>query len=94
MSGRRRTPTWPRATGLYDRELALWLERNTRSHLVEADAAVERLGKGRYGICEDCHGEIGQERLQALPRALRCVSCQRKVELQARRSASIQPRAA
>ncbi len=91
VSDERATEDADAATALYDRELALWLEHNARSHLNEVDAAVARLGQGRYGICEDCHEEIGQERLRALPRASRCVSCQRRVEHQAKRSPSINP---
>jgi RNA polymerase-binding protein DksA len=40
------------------------------------EAAQERLANGRYGLCADCGGEIGVERLRAHPTALRCVGCQ------------------
>lgn len=33
-------------------------------------------GAAADGRCRDCGGEIGEERLAALPGATRCVSCQ------------------
>ena len=40
------------------------------------EAALERLADGSYGVCVDCGGEIGFERLRANPAALRCIRCQ------------------
>ena len=47
------------------------------SELRALEAAHARLADGRYGICADCGGDIGFERLRANPAALRCVDCQR-----------------
>jgi DnaK suppressor protein len=44
------------------------------------DGALERLERGRYGQCEECGEEIEQARLEAVPFALYCVSCQREAE--------------
>jgi RNA polymerase-binding transcription factor DksA len=52
------------------------LSRDLRE-LRELDAALERLAKGTYGTCVDCHGEIDFERLRAWPAAVRCFDCQR-----------------
>jgi len=43
---------------------------------VQAARSAERRARGTYGICEDCSGEIGEERLVALPDATRCIRCQ------------------
>ena len=40
------------------------------------DAAVERLGDGRYGRCTRCGGDIAEVRLRAMPFALRCQKCE------------------
>jgi DnaK suppressor protein len=40
------------------------------------DHALSRLEEGRYGICEECGEEIPLERLQVVPFAACCVSCQ------------------
>lgn len=42
--------------------------------------ALERLKKGKYGICEDCGKMIDTERLSVYPEATLCASCQAKRE--------------
>ena len=39
-------------------------------------SALERLGRGDYGICEECGSAIAPARLQALPEVTTCVACQ------------------
>lgn len=48
--------------------------------LKDIDEALERLDEGTYGICEECGGEIGEKRLQAIPFALYCLECQQENE--------------
>jgi DnaK suppressor protein len=48
--------------------------------LEQVDDALDRLQHGVYGFCEACHNEIPLARLQALPYAKRCVTCQRATE--------------
>lgn len=43
--------------------------------LQEVDAALERLNKGGYGTCEDCHAPIEGERLMADPLERLCLGC-------------------
>ncbi|MHA3902590.1 TraR/DksA family transcriptional regulator [Castellaniella sp. WN] len=45
-----------------------------------ADAALQRIADGRYGLCEDCGHAISRARLLALPAALRCTACQQAYE--------------
>jgi RNA polymerase-binding transcription factor DksA len=49
----------------------------TRSveHLAELDRALERVGDGRYGVCESCGKPIAAERLAARPASSTCISC-------------------
>lgn len=49
--------------------------------LANIEYALERLKKGRYGVCEGCDSDIPSARLQALPYATHCVRCQRHAEL-------------
>lgn len=44
--------------------------------LQQIDAALERLEKGRYGMCGDCGEPIADARLRVLPFALRCTRCE------------------
>lgn len=55
-------------------QLVAQVERS-RARLVEIDAALERVGHGRYGQCETCGSPIGAERLEVLPAARQCVAC-------------------
>ena len=44
------------------------------------DAAHRRLADGSYGVCIDCGGDVGFERLRAEPAAARCIDCQQRHE--------------
>lgn len=54
------------------------------------DAALRRVDEGTYGNCVECQEAISKERLQALPFAPRCTSCQETRETEQRRPASNQ----
>ena len=59
-------------------ELALELDEETiRRQAVEA---LKRLDEGTFGLCQQCGGQIGFERLDAAPYAPYCVQCERQVE--------------
>ncbi|MFQ5846910.1 MAG: TraR/DksA family transcriptional regulator [Candidatus Methylomirabilales bacterium] len=44
------------------------------------DRAWETLRRGSYGICQMCRAQIPRRRLEAVPDAAFCLSCQEKVE--------------
>ena len=44
--------------------------------LEEIEEAIGLIEQGTYGACAGCRAEIPYERLEALPGASRCVSCQ------------------
>ena len=46
----------------------------------QVEHAIDRLGNGTYGRCEDCGAKIPIERLDFQPEATRCVSCQQWLE--------------
>jgi RNA polymerase-binding protein DksA len=52
---------------------------NVHQHLVhrlgEIKAALARMQKGNFGLCEKCGQEIPLERLEANPSAATCVKC-------------------
>jgi DnaK suppressor protein len=53
---------------------AATLERE-RKTLDEIEAALKRIAKGAYGLCESCESAIAEPRLRALPWARLCISC-------------------
>lgn len=48
--------------------------------LTRIDQALGRLTQGLYGYCLECSEEISEQRLRALPFALRCKDCQEAQE--------------
>ena len=46
------------------------------SEMREVETTLRRLAELDFGDCMECGGEIGFERLMALPTAERCVRCQ------------------
>jgi len=68
------------ATEVFARERNLALRSNTQDLLAQVDAAIERMDEGRYGICARCGQKIAPDRLEALPYAIYCITCQSKVE--------------
>jgi DnaK suppressor protein len=63
-----------------DRELSLLLSGRDKEKLLAINEALEKLGEGTYGICEECGDRIGTGRLKVMPLAKFCVSCQAKLE--------------
>lgn len=63
------------ATIAFERSQLGALVRQARLHVVEIDAALNRLANGTYGICEGCGGAIAQGRLAARPVARTCIQC-------------------
>ena len=48
--------------------------------LYSVDEALRRLYRNEYGVCASCGKEIGKPRLDAIPHASLCVTCQEKQE--------------
>jgi YteA family regulatory protein len=65
---------------LFEREKDLALWNNTREFLQRIAEALDHMGKGSYGVCEDCGCEISLERLEALPHTTLCLECQLREE--------------
>jgi DnaK suppressor protein len=59
-----------------DRATADTIHRILDLDAEQAEHARQRLAQGGYGVCEECGQKIAPERLEALPDATRCVSCQ------------------
>lgn len=63
-------------TDSFDRELALSLVSTEQDVLFEIEEARQRLSLGTYGDCELCGAPIERGRLDALPFARMCMTCQ------------------
>lgn len=52
------------------------LGEGLRAELALIETALSRIERGEYGVCERCGQAIPVARLEALPYAGRCVTCQ------------------
>ncbi|MFH1461132.1 MAG: TraR/DksA C4-type zinc finger protein, partial [Patescibacteria group bacterium] len=59
-------------------ETLLPIEQSLELSLQKIEAALEKIKKGSYGICETCKKEIDPRRLEAAPEARRCMPCKKK----------------
>jgi DnaK suppressor protein len=57
--------------------------------LANIGQALNRLDAGNYGQCIDCDEEIAERRLRAIPFAVRCQSCEQRLEGGARRHSDV-----
>lgn len=69
--------------GTEQARIAVRLLAAARRQLEETEAALGRLDKGLYGICDGCRLPIPPARLEALPAARLCVSCQQSFRVSA-----------
>jgi DnaK suppressor protein len=66
------------ADELEEYENLLPVEYALELKLKDINLALEKIGKGKYGICENCGKEIEIERLKAIPEARFCLKCKTK----------------
>lgn len=62
------------------KEQSQWLANDQKQRLAEIDKVLARIAAGKYGICDSCGKPIAPERLEAMPIATLCISCQSKLE--------------
>lgn len=67
-------------TAKFERERDLTLENNIKDLLNKVDAALAKLDKDTYGVCDRCGGEIDPARLKAVPYANLCIGCKKDEE--------------
>lgn len=68
------------ASDTFEREKNEALLHNARQTLKLIDMALRKIEHGTYTICEECGQEIPRERLEVLPFAITCISCQERDE--------------
>ena len=75
------------ATTAYTREFLFELGNGDRRILKEVQAALRKIEDGSFGSCEHCGEAISDKRLEALPFARYCITCQRAAEEEERMTA-------
>ena len=68
------------ASGARDREITFMLKSRELDELRAVEDAIERIERDDYGICASCEDPIEIKRLEAIPWARFCRSCQEEME--------------
>ena len=69
-----------KASNSYTKEFLFSLSNSERDQLQLVDEALVRISDRRYGVCVVCANEMDRKRLEAVPWAKHCISCQEKQE--------------
>ncbi len=69
-----------KASNSYTKEFLFSLSNNERDMLQLVDEALHRVEGRRFGLCAVCEDEVDKKRLEAVPWAKYCISCQEKQE--------------
>ena len=70
------------ASQTFEREMMFELSNGERVVLDDIEAALRKIEKNDFGICESCHKKIPAARLRAMPWARYCIECQSRSESQ------------
>ncbi len=68
------------ASEVFEQARDISMRRRLQHALDDVEHALAKFEDGTYGICESCGGIIALPRLEALPSARYCMSCQRRME--------------
>ena len=69
-----------KAANSYTKEFLFSLSSTERDLLQMVDQALLRIDERRFGVCAVCEEEMNLKRLEAVPWARLCLSCQQKQE--------------
>ena len=69
-----------------NRNFILRIRDRERKLIVKIEEALARLDDGTYGVCEECGGKIGTERLKARPVTTLCIECKSDQELEEKKN--------
>jgi DnaK suppressor protein len=67
------------AVDLVESDVEQAILNNEKTLFVEVQQALTRIENGTYGLCSNCGQPIPEKRLEALPWATLCVTCESKL---------------
>src|ERR1700747_1141873 len=67
-----------KAANSYTKEFLFGMTNTDRTILNMINEALKRIKTNEYGLCANCQEEMQQKRLEAVPWAKHCVTCQEK----------------
>lgn len=66
------------ASDVMEQETSLTIQMSLDERRRDIRDALDRISEGTYGTCANCHGPIAPERLEVMPWARLCITCQSK----------------
>lgn len=69
-----------KAANSYTKEFLFSLSNKERDEIQMIDDAIVRIDEKRFGACIVCGDDVERKRLEAVPWAKHCLSCQEKIE--------------
>lgn len=69
-----------KAANSYTKEFLFGQTNHNRFMLQLIDEALGRMKENAFGLCVHCQEEVQQKRLEAVPWARHCITCQEKQE--------------
>ncbi len=69
-----------KAANSYTKEFLFGQTNHDRFILQLVDEALNRIKENTFGLCANCQEEVQQKRLEAVPWARHCITCQEKQE--------------
>ena len=72
-----------------DRDMAVETLNQQARSIHDIRSALDRIEEGSYGLCERCEEAIPAKRLDALPWARLCVTCQSAAEAEEREDGAV-----
>ncbi len=67
-------------TEAFEQAVGVALQRKVETTLEEVSRALAKLDNGTFGLCESCGARVDRARLEALPYAKYCLTCQSRRE--------------
>jgi DnaK suppressor protein len=68
------------ASASHDRGVLYQLQESDSRRLKFINEVLIRIDRDDYGTCEECGKEIGKARLEAIPWATHCLTCQERAD--------------
>ena len=69
-----------KAANSYTKEFLFGMTNTDRTILAMIDEALKRIQSNQFGVCANCQEEMQPKRLDAVPWAKHCITCQEKME--------------
>ena len=69
-----------RANTSVARDIHVSQKSRDRALLAAVNGAMQRINKGTFGLCLSCRQDIDPKRLEALPWAQYCITCQELID--------------